>query len=77
VGDDEARQLLAENGCTVDDAGIVTFPRSLIEDCVDRVPSSFTVRGRRSDRDVVIGDGHRAFAPCAGAPNVIKHEEER
>ena len=78
VGHDEGRRLLAENGCDVDaETDVVTFPRDLVEDAMDRAPSSFTLRGRSSDADVQVGDGGYALVPTGGPPNILRYGEDR
>jgi len=78
VGHEGALELLDENGCDVDrDENLVTFPSSLVEDCIEMVPSSFTLHGRGEDRAVTVGEGSYATSPCGSAPNVLTYEEGR
>lgn len=78
VGHEDARQLLAANGCTVDEeSNVVTFPPDLVEDCIDAAPSTFTVRGRGSQPDQTLGaDGH-VISTAAGPPNVLTYDGGR
>lgn len=74
----EALELLDENGCAVEyDDRIVTFPESLVEDCIHAAPASFTLHGRNPDRTVTVGDGDYVTSPAGNAPNVLTHEGGR
>lgn len=43
----DIRDLLKENGCSVDESTMtVRFPRSLVNDCLGKCPSEFTITGR-------------------------------
>ncbi|WP_327053964.1 trimethylamine methyltransferase family protein [Halomicrococcus gelatinilyticus] len=77
VDHEEGQRLLAENGCSVDDEGMVTFPRSLVEDCVDEAPANFTLHGRGEGTDVDVGGDDYVLVPSGGPPNVVKYDEDR
>ena len=72
----EIRELLADAGCDVD-GEMVRFPRDLVEEAVDRAPSSFTLHGRGDDRQVEVGGDDRVILPAGSAPNVVKFDEDR
>ena len=56
--DKRALDLLAENGCQVDlKEERVKFPEWLIDDCLVKCPSSFRVRAREAQNDVVLTSG--------------------
>jgi trimethylamine--corrinoid protein Co-methyltransferase len=78
IDHEEARRILAEAGCDVDEeTEIVTFPRDLVEGCVDDAPGSFTVRGRGSQPDQELGgDGH-VVSTAGGPPTVLTYEDGR
>jgi trimethylamine--corrinoid protein Co-methyltransferase len=78
VSHDEALELLDEHGCDVDrETELVYFPESLVMDCIEAAPSSFTLHARNSDRSVTVGDGGHVTSPCGGAPNVLTYEDGR
>jgi trimethylamine--corrinoid protein Co-methyltransferase len=78
VGHERGRRLLAENGCQVnEETEVVRFPASLVEDCAEQAPESFTLHGRNGDADVHIGGGSRAMATTAAPPNVLRYDEGR
>jgi len=75
---DEALDLLAQNGCDVDrDSNIVRFPPDLVEESIERAPSSFTLHARNSNNSVQVGDGEYVTSPCGSAPNVLDYENGR
>lgn len=53
-GSEKAREVLRDHGCWEDDKGCTHFPRSLVEDSVQAVPSEFIHRGRTPDDDLRI-----------------------
>ena len=68
---DEARSVLRDLGCEVDDATEnVRFDRSLALDAIKSAPSSFTITPRNPEREIVVGDGHFVFSCVASTPNV-------
>lgn len=66
---DEARQMLAAAGASVDGER-VRFEPELVEDLISTAPSSFTLHARNPQRSLVIGGDHVAFSSVASAPNV-------
>ncbi|PSP84301.1 trimethylamine--corrinoid methyltransferase [Halobacteriales archaeon QS_1_68_17] len=76
VAHDEARQLLDDAGAEID-GELVCLPRSLVEDCVEAAPASFTLHGRNPDRHVHVGGDDYALASGYGAPNVLTYEDGR
>ena len=67
----EARDVLRELGCEVDDATEnVRFDRALVLDAIKAAPSSFTITPRNPDREITVGDGHFVFSCVASTPNV-------
>jgi trimethylamine--corrinoid protein Co-methyltransferase len=62
-----ALDLLESNGCRVDHhAMTVRFPPSLVEECLRRCPSSFRVRARDPEQDLVVGGNSVHFLPFPG-----------
>ena len=62
IYNDEALKVFKTNGCTVDfDTKLVRFPPALVEDCLRRCPSSFRVKSRNPDHDLVLGLDHTVF----------------
>ncbi|MFB6184482.1 MAG: trimethylamine methyltransferase family protein [Haloarculaceae archaeon] len=78
VAHEEAREYLADAGARVDDESeIVEVPESLVEDCLGKPPSSFTLHGRNPDRNAGVGDGDTTLTSTYGAPNVLRYDEGR
>lgn len=76
---EEAIEVLVENGAEEVGENVVTVPRDLIEESVERAPSSFTLHARNPENDVTVG-GDSATplrAPGYGAPNVRTFEDGR
>jgi trimethylamine--corrinoid protein Co-methyltransferase len=65
VLDAGARERLARAGCTVDELQ-VRFDPELVVEAVGRAPSSFRLRARNHDRDLVVGGNHLIFAAVGG-----------
>jgi trimethylamine--corrinoid protein Co-methyltransferase len=63
---DKALEILEGAGCKVDhEKKIVRFPPGLVEDCLRKTPSSFTLRARESKNDLRFGGNTLYFAPFA------------
>jgi trimethylamine--corrinoid protein Co-methyltransferase len=78
IDHEEGRELLAANGCDVDEeSGLVCFPPDIVEDCVDSAPGSFTVRGRGSQPDQTLGEDGHVVSTAAGPPNILWYDEGR
>jgi trimethylamine--corrinoid protein Co-methyltransferase len=74
----DARQILAEAGCTVDEeTSTVTFPPDIVEDCIDAAPETFTVRGRGTQPDQTFGGDGQIVATAAGPPNILTYDGDR
>jgi trimethylamine--corrinoid protein Co-methyltransferase len=62
IYNDEALKVFKQNGCTVDfDTKLARFPPALVEECLRRCPSSFRVKSRNPDHDLVLGLDHVVF----------------
>lgn len=73
-----AREILETHGGAVDEDDIVTVPRELVEQCLDRTPSQFTLHARNPDNDVVVGgDGPIVRTPGYGSTTVLTFEDGR
>jgi trimethylamine--corrinoid protein Co-methyltransferase len=66
---EEARALLAEAGCTVEDTR-VRMDRGFVMEQVAHAPPHFTITPRNPAHAITIGDGQAAFGTVASAPNV-------
>jgi len=67
----KALKLLSENDCQVDfDKKLVKMPAALIEECLERAPSSFFVKARQSKHDVMIGADRLYFRLFAGMNSI-------
>lgn len=57
VNSEQALDIFNENGAEVDyDTNLVKFPRSLIEDCLDKAPSDVTLYGREEKHNLDLRD---------------------
>jgi trimethylamine--corrinoid protein Co-methyltransferase len=62
IYNDEALKVFKQNGCTVDsDTNLVRFPPALVEECLRHCPSSFRVKSRNPDHDLILGLDHVVF----------------
>lgn len=78
VRHEEALALLESNGCSVDhESDLVHFPRSLVEECLDRPPERFTLHARNPANDAEVGGDDYVLAPVYGPPNVRTYEDGR
>ncbi len=67
----EARRLLAEAGCDVDEeTEMVRFDPELIVDYISSAPSDFTIEARNPAHNIHIGGDNIVFGSVASAPNV-------
>ncbi|AUX08808.1 trimethylamine-corrinoid protein Co-methyltransferase [Halalkaliarchaeum desulfuricum] len=73
VAHDRAREVYNRNGCEVDGT-TVRIPDTVLEECLDRAPGSFTLHTRNGD-EVVVGDGDPVFAPAFGPTDVYTAED--
>ncbi len=51
-GSEKARKILCDHGCWEDSEGCIHFPRTLVENCLEAVPSEFVHHGRTEDDDI-------------------------
>jgi trimethylamine--corrinoid protein Co-methyltransferase len=64
---DKALKLFEQNDCIVDyEQRRVRFPPGLVEDCIRRCPSTFRLRARDRDNDLVIGGNSLYFGLAPG-----------
>jgi trimethylamine--corrinoid protein Co-methyltransferase len=62
IYNEEALKVFKENDCRVDfDEKLVLFPPAVVEECLRRCPSSFRVKSRNPDHDLVLGLDHVVF----------------
>jgi len=62
VHHEEALKVYKKGGCTVDfDSKLVRFPPALVEECLRKCPSSFRVKSRNPEHDLVLGLDHVVF----------------
>ncbi|KPJ80022.1 MAG: hypothetical protein AMS17_21015 [Spirochaetes bacterium DG_61] len=65
---ERALKLLEQNGCMVHyDEKIARMPPSLVEECIRKTPSSFSVKARNPKNDLRIGGNTLYFMSSAGA----------
>jgi trimethylamine--corrinoid protein Co-methyltransferase len=68
----DARRLYAEAGATVDEASqIVRIDRGLVAASLATAPREITLHSVDPQRHVPLSDGHVAFAPTSGPPNIM------
>jgi trimethylamine--corrinoid protein Co-methyltransferase len=68
---DRALQLFADNDCWVDfEEKRVRIPASLAEECLRRCPSSYAVKARDRDRDLMIGGDTLYFMQGMGMKHI-------
>ena len=66
-----ALKLLKENGCRIDSArNRVRFPPGLVEACLRRAPSCFTVKARDPKKDLMIGGNTTYFGSAPGTKTI-------
>jgi len=74
----EALDILEAAGADVNTSTqMVRFDRALVEACISKAPSKFTLHTRNPQHDLVFGDNHINFATVASAPNVSDAERGR
>ncbi len=67
----KALKLLEDNGCKVDyDEMTALFPPGLVEECLRKCPSSFRVKARDPEKDLVMGANTVYFLPFPGKNTV-------
>jgi trimethylamine--corrinoid protein Co-methyltransferase len=65
--DTKSLRFLEDHGCAVDHARqLVSFPPSLVEDCLKRCPADFRLRARNPDYDILFDSSSVQFAACSG-----------
>ena len=75
---ERAQALVTANGGSVDDDGVVTMPRDLVEECIDVAPEQFVLHGRNPETSVTVGgDGPPVQAPGYGPSNVRTRDGRR
>jgi len=68
---EKALKLFEKNGCLVDyDNNRVRFPEGLVEECLRKCPSSYHVKARESNNDMIWGGNTTYFQPLSGMQNV-------
>lgn len=70
VQDDEARKLLARNGCAVNDE-IVRFPERVVQKAVETVPHEFWLYDRIGNKSVHYGGDHVQYDPGSSGVHVL------
>lgn len=73
---DHARETLEKHGCRLDGKR-VHFPRSLVEEAIRLSPSSYTLYGRESSKNVDINCESTAYAGPYGSPFVTDLDKGR
>jgi trimethylamine--corrinoid protein Co-methyltransferase len=64
--DKKALDIFAENGCKVDfDEERVRFPEWIVEDCLAKCPTSFRVKARDPENDIILSSGGPTYSACS------------
>ena len=72
VGSPRVVRLLVNAGATVDSGSkTVKIPPSLVEECLRKHPSSFTLNARARENDLLIDSGRIYAHPCGGCLNIL------
>lgn len=72
VEEPEARELLFNNGCQVDqESHIVKFPKKIVEKSLERAPSSFTLNGRDPENDLLLDPEKSYFTAGTGTTSIL------
>jgi len=69
---EDARRLYRQAGATVDEASnVVRIDRGLVSKSLASAPRDITLHSVDPQRHVPLSDGHVAFAPTSGPPNIM------
>lgn len=74
--DEQAREILSKHGAILDGER-VKFPKKLVEEAIKLSPSSYTLHGRNSDKNVNISTEFTAYAGPYGSPFVTDLDKGR
>ncbi len=75
---EEARGLLREAGCTVDDSTeVVRMGRDFVMEMVGKAPAQFDITPRNPDKRLTIGGDHMVFGNISSPPNCSDLERGR
>ena len=70
---EEALNILAEAGCSVDRGSmVVRFPKKIVEDALDAVPESFQLYDRDGENPITIGGNCCYFDPGSAGLNFLE-----
>jgi trimethylamine--corrinoid protein Co-methyltransferase len=73
---EEAREIFEENGARVEDERVY-LSQDIVEEFLQKAPSSFTLHARNPENNVVIGENNTAVVPGYGAPFVTDLDNGR
>ncbi len=68
--DEQALEILGDNGASIDDAGTVRLDADTLMHWIDKCPPSFQLHARNPERNVTIGGNNIHLAPVGGPPNI-------
>lgn len=72
IEEEQALQLLDENNCEVEfDSRVVKFPRNLVEEALNKAPTSIKLCGRKEEHDFILDPDHCFFTAGTGAISVL------
>jgi trimethylamine--corrinoid protein Co-methyltransferase len=71
--EEESLEIFKKNGFKVDGQKVF-FTEQQVMDTIKNVPGKFTLHGRNSEKDVVVGTGKPVFVPGYGAPFLVDAE---
>ncbi|SJZ30323.1 trimethylamine methyltransferase family protein [Selenihalanaerobacter shriftii] len=73
---EEAREIFKEHGANVEDERVY-LTRDIVEDALEKAPSSFTLHARNPENNVTIGGDNTVLVPGYGAPFVTDMDDGR
>ena len=71
-----AREFMKQHGCPVEEE-IVKIPKTLVESCLQQVPSSFLLEAMDPKYNVTVGGDEILIHPAGGEVFVLDHDGTR
>lgn len=75
--DNEAQEILRQNGADIDNKGTVRLDPENLMSWVNKCPSTFQLYARKPERNVIIGGNNIQLAPVGGPPNISDLDKGR
>lgn len=78
INHERALAVFESNGGEIHENNVVTLPQEVIEECIEKAPTQFTLHARNAENDVTVGgDGVGVRAPGYGPSNIRTFEDGR